>query len=97
MLKDSLGQRKFRFPHPQPGTNIFIVVVVGNLAYYNANFMSCLSLIYSYKKILFGGFCIPKYDGVLGSLFKEERSLPHSRIQKQVEMWPWAIRYSRRV
>ena len=80
VLKDSLSQRKFDFPLPQPGSNIFIVVFVDNLIDYSANFMSCLSLIYSYRKILFGGFCVPKYDGVLGSLFREERSLPHSRI-----------------
>ena len=27
VLKDSLSQRKFHFPHPQPGTQIFVAYV----------------------------------------------------------------------
>jgi len=72
MLKDSLSQRKFHSPHPQPGTHIFIVAFLSNLIHYKPKFMWCLSLTYSNRKILFGGFCVSKYDRVLGCLFRDE-------------------------
>jgi len=83
-VEDSLSQHKFDFPHPKPGTNKFNVVFVGNLPKSNAKFMWSLCLICSSTKILFGGFCVSKYNGILSSLFRKDCSVSHSRIQT----WP---------